>query len=141
MTKQSDKVFDEIRSYAKLPIGWDFGDGDPISQYIITLAEALADIGIKHGYELGSCPQADGGISISFYQMPDECVDITIEPPDMEQEKQLYSIRHEKGIGSEYDILYEKENMELEEMIVYLDNWIPKPPRIEGITFDPDKED
>lgn len=107
----TDEVISKIYSYNELPNGWDYGIGIAPSEETISRAIELYQIGSPYGFKGDATPLNNGGITISF-SLEDNFIDIIIDPS-----LDSFSWRYEKGIGQEYDILEDKENSSLEDII------------------------
>jgi len=107
ISKWDNKIIDKILSFGNLPKGWDFGYGVPASNDTIATAICLARYGTLQGFNINARPETSGGIILSFF-IDDDFIDLTIYPNNR------YDIRHEKGIGEDYDILFDAENISLD---------------------------
>jgi hypothetical protein len=123
-------TLEKIEEFKNHPKGWDFGDGDPSPQHVVDSAIALHEFGVSLGLKTDAYPLTDGGIEIEFYYPnSDEAVGILTEL-DL-----TYRLRHEKGIGWEYDVLKEDEGISLDDAKDYVRSVVPLPPRKEGVVF------
>ena len=124
-------TLEKIETFKNNPIGWDFGGGVPAPQDVVDEAIKLHEFGVSLGLKTEAFPCTSGGICISFYHVgADECVEITTNP-DL-----TYELRHEKGIGWEYDLLRAVDRIPLQDAKDYVETWVPLPPLKEGVVVE-----
>jgi hypothetical protein len=75
------RVLDEIRSFASLPVGWDYGNGGPIPEYAINKALYWAELFSLKGLDINAGPGTDGEVAVSG-KLGDSRIEIVIEPDD-----------------------------------------------------------
>ena len=110
MDNSQSETESKIRSFASLPVGWDFGDGGPISDAVIEKAIDVLAACLPHDMESNAFPGYDG-ILLSFYggsEHHDHCIDLDI------QSDLSIDLTHDVGIGADYDTVEEIENVDLE---------------------------
>ena len=106
-----DAVCESIKEYGTLKKGWDFGEGDEISQETISRALSIYGIAKMYGLEIEPHPAIDGSIYLVCSLVDkDYFLDIKIS-----KETLAYSV--EKGIGAEYEIIEKKKNIRLDEIL------------------------
>ena len=110
----TDEIISKIYSFSELPNGWDYGIGIAASDETISRAIELYQIGSPYGFKGDAAPLNNGGITISF-SLEDNFIDVIIDPS-----LDSFSWRYEKGIGQEYDILEDKENSSIDDIIEVL---------------------
>jgi len=110
---EEDVEIERMKSFSDLGSGWDFGDGEAPSQYVIERAIQTYLCGLNLGYNASVRPETSGGIVIGFF-IKDNFVDVTVK------ENSLFDIRYEKGIGANYNILDDQENITMEEVSLIL---------------------
>ncbi len=105
----------EIRSFAALPHGWDFGMGDPIKPEIVEKALELQEKGVYLSLSTEATAEVGGGITVTFIHN-DDAVDIRVNPDF------TYTVTHERKIGNEFEELLYKKNLDWPTALQYLDN-------------------
>lgn len=106
-----DFDFGSILELGNLEAGWDYGDGEPIDKNVISNAISIAGIAANLGHDYEVHPIPDGGIKLILSQ-DDVFLDINIEN-DLS-----FSITKEKGFGYNYKMLYSKEHLRTEQVII-----------------------
>ena len=110
----SDPIVSQLKSFSNLKDGWDFGDGKPISDHVINRAIKVYNY-LKNsffGYECSPLP--NGGIQLTFCLL-DHFIDVFVN-------KASFKVVYEKGIGENFDTIYELENVSLEKIKIILEN-------------------
>lgn len=105
-----DKNISKILSFINLGNGWDFGEGVAIGQNVIEKA-INGYLQMSLFFKVSTFPTSYGGVTLSGAK-GDNFYDITILP-----DKEVVEYRHEKGIGKEYDVLEELEDITLEQAV------------------------
>ena len=100
-----DEITTEIRLFAFLPHGWDFGVGDPIEPKIIEKALEIHERGIYLGLLTEAIPEVDGGITLTFIYGEDS-VEVKIHG------NLTYSVTYERGIGLRFKRLSRLTNVD-----------------------------
>ncbi|HEX8399920.1 MAG TPA: hypothetical protein VF644_20990, partial [Pyrinomonadaceae bacterium] len=63
-----EQTMQKVRNFAKLPIGWHYGEGEPIDTSFIERAEKFLSTASGWGIEEANAfPGADGQIEVTFY--------------------------------------------------------------------------
>lgn len=109
------KVVDKIKGFSHLPNGWDFGHGESPSADVITQAIAIYQSGLLLGFKGDARPETKGGVILNLFT-GDDFVYITINSNGQ------FDIRHEKGIGADYEILDDRQNVSLNRIYKTLQN-------------------
>lgn len=113
-----DRVIDIINAYSTLEEGWDYGEGSPIKKRIIDLAIHYHCWAKSLGFLTEPHPCADGAISLTFHlEGKDHFLDVRIG------NDASIEVQYEIGIGVEYDIVSEEENV-VEQQITKLLNQV-----------------
>ena len=89
--------------------GWNYGQGDVIDDSIIKQALQVYKFGKDQGFDAEVFPIINGGIEISFIK-GNNALDITINPDT------IMDLTWEQGIGQDYEVLDEKENVDFEDL-------------------------
>lgn len=113
-----DKTIQKMYSFENLELGWDFGIGEPPNKGIIKSAIDIYNIGLANGFNGDAFPETMGGIILNLF-IGDNFIYVTIN------KNFSLDIRYEKGIGEDYDILYEKENVSQSHIISVLNKINP----------------
>lgn len=102
-----DPVEEYIKSFSKLPEGWNFGEGKAPSNEVILRGIEVYKLGRSFGLLGNAFPVGDGEIEISFsYQ--DHFIDILITGQN------TLEYTYEIGIGDEYREIEHIENISYE---------------------------
>ena len=86
----------KIESFADLPSGWNYGEGDPINHNVIDKALEIYQIGKPLYLNCEVIPNTDGSIEISLYRQ-DHFMDFCIN------EDMSIDFVYEVGNGTEYN--------------------------------------
>jgi hypothetical protein len=105
--RQDNNIIEKIKSFSNLQAGWDFGQGVTPSDYVISVALQLYNLGIMQGFEMSARPEVNGGIIIGF-SIEDDFVYVTAKRDGS------FDLVHEYGFGAVYDIVKDEENVPLE---------------------------
>lgn len=111
----SVKVIDKIKRFNQLPYRWDFGVGEAPSKEIIKDAIGIYQYGLLLGFNGDARPETDGGVILNLYT-GDDFIYLTIKKDGG------IDLRHEKGIGVEYEIKEDIENVSFESISKTLTN-------------------
>ncbi len=112
-------IINKIDEFSNLPEGWDFGQGIATLSAVALKAKQIVEAVDKifEDVEYDTTPMTDGGL-ILILKMDNEFIDVTINT-DLSLD-----MRHEKGIGVEYDIIFEMYNVSIDQIIkLYSDNF------------------
>lgn len=75
----NNKTIEKLRGFQNLPIGWNYGEGQPIEQQTIDMAVRVARLSYKLGYTSSDAfPGSMGEILIALY-IGDHCVEVTLD--------------------------------------------------------------
>jgi hypothetical protein len=102
-------VTQTIRSFGLLEDGWDFGVGAPATKEVIEKALFLHKLGSGRGLRSNAFPGTDGEINIAFYFGADT-IEVRVNT-DLS-----LNLTHERGIGPDFDIIDDRENIELRDI-------------------------
>lgn len=113
---QNEFIFKKIREFGKLELGWRYGEGVPALENVMSAAINLySELSFSADYfrniKTNAFPNADGGITLSF-GFNDDFIELVINP-DLKMD-----LTHEKGFGSNYDIVEELYDLEINNSIV-----------------------
>ncbi len=108
-----DPVRRKIRTFGKLPKGWDFGVGTHAAPATMRRALDIQSLGPCLQLKTNAFPGAGGEISITFY-CGEDSVDVTVNPCG------TYTITHERGIGVDYEEVAYKEHATLATVLRFL---------------------
>jgi hypothetical protein len=113
-----DETISRIQSFKTLSHGWDYGDGDPINTRVINRAISIyiRVISAATGELMTSAsPTSNGGIILTFsYQ--DQFIDVILK------RNLTIDLRHEVGVGEDYEVEYEQSNAKFIDLINLLSN-------------------
>ncbi len=101
------KVIDKIKSFSSLQLRWDFGQGEPPSNESIQQAIGIYQFGLLLGFNGDARPETDGGVILNLF-IDDNFVYLTIKKDGG------IDLRYEKGIGVNYEIIQDRENVSFE---------------------------
>jgi len=104
--KIQDKTIEKIESFRELLEGWDYGIGKPASENLVEFAIELYQGFKNHGLQADATPRTDGGITLIFYK-GDHFIDVIINID------YTLSLRKEVGIGADYSVEFEEENVSI----------------------------
>lgn len=99
-----DETLLKIESFLTLPIGWDYGQGVPSTKNVTRKAKQIFSLAKLKGFSSEALPKTDGGI-IMVLAKGEFFLDVVIKP-DL-----TLDVRIEKGIGEEYEVLFEDEDV------------------------------
>lgn len=108
-----DNTIQKMYSFENLEKGWDFGAGEPANKDVINTAIDIYNIGLANGFNVDAFPETMGGIVLNLF-IDDNFIYVTINKDFS------LDIRYEKGIGEDYEILYEKEKVSKHDIISFL---------------------
>ncbi len=94
-----------IKSFALLESGWNYGEGEVPSENIIFKAINVYNYGIEKGYKGNATPMNEGILVDLFIDSDFFCVGV---------HENHFSLTWEKGIGTNYRILLDEENISWE---------------------------
>ena len=109
-----DTVEEKLHRMEKLPPGWHFGEGVPISPDAIKSARQLYKIGKAHGFLVGVFPHEDGDVSIMF-KAGNRYLEVLCLPDG------TFSFTLEEGDGHPFALVREQENVPLSIILIELD--------------------
>jgi len=107
-----------IKKFSRLKPGWDFGSGEPISEYVIKRALKVFAILNSPLLDHEVTPYSDDTILISFSNN-ENFIDVLIS-------KSKLSFKHEKGLGNNFDVIEEHDNLSLEKIKVKVEQILTK---------------
>lgn len=104
-----DPVEEYIDSFALLPEGWNFGEGNPAQPELITKAIEIYRFGKSLGFNGNAFPTGNGEIEISFsYQ--EHFIDVYLT------NRNTLEYTYERGIGDNYQEVEYLENISVQEL-------------------------
>lgn len=103
-SSEPDPTVQKILSFESLPKGWDYGQGVPSNKSVSRRALEILSLAKLQGFQSEALPATDGGV-IMVLSKGDYFLDVSIDP-DL-----TLNARIEKGIGSEYEVLWESEDV------------------------------
>lgn len=103
--KETQTTESQIRSFAMLPNGWDYGEGVPLTKPAMKLAIEINSLGVLNGFISEAIPHTEGGITLIF-SMGDYFLDVSVD------QDLMLSTRIEKGRGLNFKVIEEKENVD-----------------------------
>ncbi len=112
-----NKVKLQIKEFQKLKAGWDFGEGETISDVIGTASLEIAEMGLMLGLKADARPTTEGSIIINLFYS-DHFLFITVKSDG------FFDVTYEKGVGVNYDILDNKENLSSTAIRKYIMQWV-----------------
>lgn len=104
---------DKLKSLNK-PAGWDYGQGEEITNEVINHACVVFNYIEKPNIKYSVVPNTQGGIKITSKIGSDNFLDIRINP-DL-----TLDLIHEVGIGVDYEILCEEDGVS----IAFIENYL-----------------
>lgn len=111
----NDHIISKIDSFKSYTIGWNFGAGKPALSTTIIEAIRVYRVGKRLGFSADAFLSKQGDITVSFSH-EDNFIDVKI------YEDLSYSVRYEKGIGVEYNVLRETEKISFVGLNLFLTN-------------------
>lgn len=112
-----NKIKLQIEDLQKLGAGWDFGEGEAISDEVGAASIEIAEMGLTLGLKAGVRPLTEGGIVVTLFYS-DHFLFTTVKPDGN------FDVSYEKGIGVNYDVLDNKENLTLTAVRKYIIQWV-----------------
>lgn len=113
----TNKVKLQIKELQKLEAGWDFGEGEAIPDEVGAASLEIAEMGLTLGLKADVRPTAEGGIIVSLFYS-DHFLFITVKRDG------FFDVTYEKGIGVNYDIRENKENLNSTAIRKYIMQWV-----------------
>ncbi len=106
----TDSIQNEINSFQFLPIGWNYGEGFPPK--IQTIAKAISisrDLNVFTNFKFFTSvtPTTNGGIALTF-DLDENFIDIILNDDNS------IDLKHEKGVGVDYEIISSITNVSVE---------------------------
>jgi hypothetical protein len=106
--QKSDPIVKQLESFKDLKDGWDFGGGEAIAPLAITKAIQLYNlVKVTYQFDTEVHPLSSGGVNVLFF-VDDYFLDIFIQPDTS------MDLVEEKGIGANYEQLYEEEDVDMD---------------------------
>lgn len=109
-----DSFVSELLSYGNLPVGWDSGYGESIPISVVNRAMYLYFKIKNPAFEYESTPISNGSILITAC-LKDHFLDLMVNEHSCD-------ISYEKGIGSEFSTILEKEDATINDISEILSN-------------------
>lgn len=96
-------TIEELKDFARLPKGWHYGFGGPISKETIDLAIGFNEKAENYGFKTEAFPGVDGEILLSVYGWDNYTLNITIYYSDIEYNLEINdeTIEYEEFISIE----------------------------------------
>ena len=107
VTTNFDPIIEKIKGFGSLKTGWSFGEGRPISQDVLVIAESLYVFGRSLGLKANAFPGLHGDIAIAFYQRA-KCFEVVVHA-NFE-----IDIHIEEGEGFNFSEIEEMEQVPIE---------------------------
>lgn len=112
----NDLVLEELNSFADLDEGWSYGEGKPIDSIVINKAKRVYKIGKYFLKTVNVFPGVDGSILVVFHTQ-DHSIEVSVN------EDLTLNVVIEKGIGFDFQVIKEKDNIELKSIENILSNY------------------
>lgn len=109
------KVLNLLNKFLKLPEGWDYGVGVPVTK--LSADKAILIFSSINGFEFDISPMTNGGCVLICY-IGDDFFDIEID-----NQGNIINFTHEKGIGCNYEILFELDYPTIENIVEILNKF------------------
>jgi len=93
-----DPLTKRLRSLGQLPIGWSHGEGVPVTQQVIRVAEVFIAEAIQLQVRADVFPGLNGECAIAFYG-GDRCVEVVVDPANLDATVGLHV---EQGQGFDF---------------------------------------
>lgn len=119
-----DPIERTIRAIGRLPEGWEFGRGRPSPAHVVNAAIAFYRDALTVFRLAASevAPGSEGAIVLTYEAPDDTFIDVTVNL-DLS-----YDWRIEKGVGVNYDVEHEDEDVSAMLALVWLKHRIPAEP-------------
>lgn len=102
---------EKVRQMANLPAGFSHGEGQPVTEIAILVAEQFIDLASHLELEADVFPNLDGGCAVAFYK-DTEKIEVSIS-----SEGDKANLIFERGIGFQFeDVLPPMENVGIAEI-------------------------
>jgi len=110
------ETIEKIRTFQLLCDGWHYGEGVPTTDFSAEVGISILEETEAEGLKAEVFPELNGGLLISLNRpQTDDFLDILVS-----QKKDSFDVTREKGIGTEYVILWELENINREELTLII---------------------
>ena len=111
----------KLRGFAALPVGWNHGEGVPVSNQAIRVAEYFADIAAQLQLKADVFPGLHGDCAIAFYQ-GDRSVEIVISAQNLDR----FGLHVEAGLGFHYETIEGKDDASQAEVVRHIIQFVPE---------------
>jgi len=110
-----DDVSEKIDSFGEVANGWNFGEGVSATKETISIAKDIKKYGDFYRLNVDAHLSIDGAIYLVFSRKGNNnFIDVTIEPDN------TMSIKHENGFGANYDVVFQKTNATINDIVIKL---------------------
>ncbi|MBW8035918.1 MAG: hypothetical protein FVQ79_09880 [Planctomycetes bacterium] len=105
----------KIRNFALLEPGWSHGEGMPISDVVILIAESMYTYGASLDFDANAFPGLHGDVAVAFYKGA-RCLEIVIQP------SLTVDVHIEEGEGFSFKEVSEIEQVSIKAAYSYLND-------------------
>src|SRR5262249_18941276 len=95
----------KLRSFGTLPVGWSLGEGVPVAQDAIRIAEYFADIATRLQLKADVFPGLHGDCAVAFYRNQ-KSVEVIIRPGI----RDAFGLHVEEGHGFDFETIEARDN-------------------------------
>src|SRR4029453_3098313 len=95
----------KLRSFVELPVGWSHGEGVPVANAAVRVAEHFVEVAAMLQLKADAFPGLQGECSVAFY-FGDNSVEVVIHPQRLDK----FDLHVEVGRGFQFQTLVEKED-------------------------------
>lgn len=113
LLNDTSDIFEQIDALGRLPEGWRYGEGVPITEDVLERSKAIASMGRSLDLSVFAIPDVDGGIVLRFHNPP-HTLEVCVN------EGGSYDAMRFKTTGFVVDIEYEKEGLDKKQIITLL---------------------
>jgi len=106
-------VYSRIKDLSNLQDGWDFGSGYAPSREVIENTCYIFNHFERREFEYEVSPTSSGGVKI-IANIGEDFLDLTINP------NLTIDLTHEHGFGVNFETIYQKDGVSMEEIELYL---------------------
>jgi hypothetical protein len=118
---QRRKLVLKLRAMEKLPKGWSFGEGLPVSPFATQLGATMVMIVCDAGLEADVFPNLDGGCAIAAYGDGDGKVEVSVRPTGQ------LDLKVEQGFGCDIEEVSAVPHADLTQIVNQID-MLPRSP-------------
>jgi hypothetical protein len=110
----------KLHGFAALPVGWSHGEGVPVSDQAVRVAEYFVDIAAQLQLKADVFPGLYGDCAVAFYQ-GDRSVEVIVHAQNLER----FGLHVEAGSGFHYETIEERDDAPRAEVVRHIIQLVP----------------